>query len=120
RLSVHSSPRARPQRRRAPPGGQPCEGRTLMSYDTGHHAAGGYPPAAGTETDAIDVRDVAADKPFASLTTRDYVTDAVAAVLLLVSLSLTWRLPSFSPQPASDVAWALPVTLLALAALVLP
>ncbi len=91
-----------------------------MSYDTGHHAAGGYPPAAGTETDAIDVRDVAADKPFASLTTRDYVTDAVAAVLLLVSLSLTWRLPSFSPQPASDVAWALPVTLLALAALVLP
>ena len=91
-----------------------------MSHDTGHQAPGGYPPAAGTETDAIDVRDVTAAKPFASLTTRDYVTDAVAAVLLLVSLSLTWRLPSFSPQPASDVAWALPVTLLALAALVLP
>lgn len=91
-----------------------------MSHDTGHQAPGGYPPAAGTETDAIDGRDVTAAKPFASLTTRDYVTDAVAAVLLLVSLSLTWRLPSFAPQPASDVAWALPVTLLALAALVLP
>lgn len=90
-----------------------------MTQDTGQHAAGGYPPAAGTTTDAPDGR-TAADRPFASLTTRDYVTDAVAAVLLLVSLSLTWRLPDLTLQSGSEVAWALPATLLALAALALP
>lgn len=91
-----------------------------MTQDTGQHAVGGYPPAAGATTHATDERDTTADRPFASLTTRDYVTDAVAAVLLLVSLSLTWRLPDLSVQTGSDVAWALPATVLALAALTLP
>ena len=58
--------------------------------------------------------------PFASIPTRDYVTDAVSLILLLVSLGMPWTVKDGGLLNASDVAWVLPATLLSVLSLALP
>ncbi len=59
-------------------------------------------------------------RAFANVPVSDYVTDVVAAVLLLVSLSLPWTAQDGVVQNAGDITWVLPVTLLSLLTLALP
>ena len=58
--------------------------------------------------------------PFASIPTRDYVTDAVSFILLLVSLGMPWTVKDGGLLNASGVAWVLPATLLSVLSLALP
>lgn len=57
---------------------------------------------------------------FANVPASDYVTDGLAVILLLVSLSLPWAAKDATIGTAGDVAWVLPVTLLSVLALALP
>lgn len=57
---------------------------------------------------------------FASVPVSDYVTDALALVLLLVSLTLPWTTKNGDLLTAGDVAWVLPVTLISVLSLTLP
>lgn len=56
---------------------------------------------------------------FANVPASDYVTDGLAVILLLVSLSLPWAAKDATIGTAGDVAWVLPVTLLSVLALAL-
>lgn len=72
------------------------------------------PRAQGTDTAE------AKRSAFANVPVSDYVTDVVAAILLLVSLSLPWAAKDGVVSNAGDITWVLPVTLLSVLTLALP
>lgn len=78
-----------------------------------------FPPAPGSAaTDVIDVRDLAPTTGrFADVRAADYVRDALALVLLLVSVNLVWR---GDGATTAQVPWALAATILPVLGLVLP